>query len=489
MSNDREAAGVEFHEEVPVKAKVAYGVANGANQLMSGIGLNSINAFYIKIFNLDPSLIGISWILFMAWNAINDPLIGILEERTQSKLGRRVPYLRYGAVAYGLAFILIWFPVFRWSQTALFINHLLTLFVFDTLYSMVGLVTYSLPAEMAVTSEARSNIIIWSTFVSSFGVIGSMVIPTSLLTGDNPDLGVFQSVMTLVGIIAAILMYGSSYFIKENRWAQSEPTLGFWESIKETFKNKQFLILEGAIFMLVLMQNTIVGGVTFLFDYLLVFEGDIWSYVLLVLLVAWFGYTIYFINRGISKYGLKKLTIYSCILGSTGMGVLLVTGLLTGSKLTLKTGFVGLMFIIIGLIGYMLINQPLMGDAIDYDELRTGKRRETTYSGVNALITKPAVSIGQAAFLWILVYYGYDEEKKVSEQPATVSTGVLVAFTLIPMVCMLIAMVFMHFYRLEGPEWQKTKKELQMKHQRKEEEHIRKLAEEGVLKELETEES
>ena len=123
----------------------------------------------------------------------------------------------------------------------------------------------------------------------------------------------------------------------------------------------------------------------------------------------------------------------------------LVTGLLTGSKLTLKTGFVGLMFIIIGLIGYMLINQPLMGDAIDYDELRTGKRRETTYSGVNALITKPAVSIGQAAFLWILVYYGYDEEKKVSEQPATVSTGVLVPFTLIPIVCMLIAMVFMHF--------------------------------------------
>ena len=101
---------LEFDEKIPTSAKVAYGFANAGNGLLSGLGLGAINLFYLKATAIEPSMMAISWIVFAVWNAINDPLLGILEDKTKSKLGRRIPYLRYGSIFYVLAFIMIWFP-------------------------------------------------------------------------------------------------------------------------------------------------------------------------------------------------------------------------------------------------------------------------------------------------------------------------------------------------------------------------------------------
>ena len=90
-----------FDDSVPVKAKLGFSAVNTSNIILSGLGLGSIDIFYLKFYNLDPRLIAISWILFMVWNAVNDPLIGIIQDKTKSKLGRRVPYLRYGALLGG----------------------------------------------------------------------------------------------------------------------------------------------------------------------------------------------------------------------------------------------------------------------------------------------------------------------------------------------------------------------------------------------------
>ncbi|MHA1395927.1 MAG: MFS transporter [Promethearchaeota archaeon] len=151
------------------------------------------------------------------------------------------------------------------------------------------------------------------------------------------------------------------------------------------------------------------------------------------------------------------------------------------SKITLERGFFGLTFIMIGVVLFMLTNQPLMADVIDYDEIRTGKRRETTYSGINALLTKPAVSIGHALFLWIIDYFGYNEDLLVSEQPASVATGVLVAFTVIPIICLLFSALTLKFYGLDGPKWKEQKLELLRKHKEKEREFLEKIKNSQII--------
>lgn len=425
---------------------------------------------------------GMSWILFIVWNMINDPLIGIIEERTKSKLGRRIPYLRYGAPFYVIAFILVWFPIAD-TNSGLLWNHLIVLFIFDTVYSMIGLVTYSMPAEMAVTAKARSSIVIFNTVISAIGMVGAFVIPAIFL-GDVPDITGFRVTSIILAVLSGALIYGASYFIKENKYTQMEEPLGFWESIKETFKNKAFLIVEVSIFAMVIMQNILQGYIVFVFDFVIDLDlTNILNYFLFAILLGTAGYMIYFINKKVGSWGIREITIIFSLIAAVGFVIFLIVGSIIDisptNKIPLIAAFFPLLLLVIGMIAYMIVNQPLIGDCIDNDELLTGKRRETTYSGVNALITKPAVSIANYIFLIIIEYFGYDEnivDPKL--QDPSVSTGVLLAFTIIPAVCLIIAAIAIYFYPLHGPEWEEKKMQIQKTHIAKEKRYIEKMKEE-----------
>jgi GPH family glycoside/pentoside/hexuronide:cation symporter len=424
----------------------------------------------------------------MVWNAVNDPLIGIIQDKTKSKLGRRVPYLRYGAVLYAIAFLLVWFPFIYNSQfgyslfaqwfpgidatdMGLFWNHLVMLFIFDTLFSMIGLICNILPAEMAVTAQERTKVVVFATVVGVPGSILSTILPIVLLSGDSPDKTTFLIVMMIIAIIAGVLLYGGSYFIKENRYAVTEKTLGFKESIIETFKNKAFLILEVTIFSFVGLQEIMFSGLVYLLDYVLVINGWI-SIVSLIPIVIVFSWVLWKIFSKVSILGLRKIMLRASFIAVTGFVLFLVIGWFWGPKVSVEmVGFtLGLMFV--GLLTFVMINQPLIGEAIDYDEIRTGKRRETTYSGVNALITKPAVSIAHFITLSIIAAYGYNAGLPVSAQPTSVSLGVFLAFTVVPICFLLISILAMMKFPLYGEQWEEQKRQLQEIHMQKEREYV-----------------
>ena len=100
-----------IEENLPLKLKLAYGGLGAGINLPSQIAFSAITFFYNVILGLSAELIGIAWLLFSFWNAINDPIFGFIEDNTKSeKYGRRVPYIRFGAPVYGLVFILCWIP-------------------------------------------------------------------------------------------------------------------------------------------------------------------------------------------------------------------------------------------------------------------------------------------------------------------------------------------------------------------------------------------
>jgi len=475
---------VIFEEHVPVSAKVAYGSAYAGSSLLSGLGLGVIDIFYLKATGIDPGAMAISWLLFIVWNMINDPLIGILQDKTHTKIGRRIPYLRYGAPFYTISFIWIWFP-FTNVQELLFFNHLLMLFIFDTLYSMMGLITYSLPAEMAITSKERGNIMLYVTAFGAIGIVGTLVVPLVYL-GAVPDIEGFKVIMVIFGILAGVVIFISSYYIKENEYTVVEDTLGFWASIRETFKNKPFLIVEIAIFSMVIMQNVVLSYIIFLFDFLADLSMTPFNITLLIIGIIIIAFYVVWLNKSIEKYGLKKMIQIGASVAIVGFIAFLIIGLTANINQFNKLPFIILFFPLLAILGgllcALLFNQPLMADVIDYDETLTGKRRETTYSGINALITKPAVSIGHALFLWIIALYNYDSTIADPQgQDASVATGVILAFTLVPVICLTIGIISLNWYSLEGEEWDAQKRKLQEIHLQKEKEYVESLKNKGVI--------
>ena len=461
-------------ERLPLKSKLAFGFTNSANGMLSGLAIGgAITLFYNVKLGLSEELVAIVWLAFAFWNAINDPLFGILQERTNTKIGRRIPYLRYGAPIYVLTFIICWYPFMGNSQMALFWNMLFVLFLVDSLFTMIGLITYTLPAEMTLTQQGRSNLSVYSIYLGGIGMIVAMVIPLILLD-DTPGVihPFFKPAMSIVGVVAGTIMFAASFFLVENEYTRTEKPLGFIKSIVETVKNREFLVLEASNFFYILAYTTLTGAIYYFVPYVLGFSGLMASLPLVLVFIMIFGFSVV-ANHYVKKYGLKKVYIVGLISSSVVFLLLLAFG-----KFTIPSLIV-LSLLGVGFAPVALINGPLMSDVIDNDELLTGKRRETTYAGMNALVTKPSISIANAIFLATISAFGFDNLEAI--QTSQAQFGIILGFTLVPAVCLALSALALKWYRLDGPEWFEKKKKLNAIHLQKEQEYIAELQKEGKI--------
>jgi glycoside/pentoside/hexuronide:cation symporter, GPH family len=475
MNSEKQTPDILAEETLAKDEKLAFGGVTLTSGILSGIGLGgALIYFYNIVFLLDTFYINLAFAIFIIWNAINDPLFGFLEDKTKTKWGRRVPYLRFGAPVYAILFILIWFPFFpRGSQIGLFLNFIIILFVFDTIFTIVGLISYSLPAEMAISSKARSNLMVYGAIASAFAQLTTFILPDLLIVGeDSPPLPIFLVTMIILGTVCGIILFVSSYHIKEKKYTVEEKSLGYKDSLVETFKNKPFLIFEASNICWLVAQYILTTAVFYYLDYVLELSGFMSLIPLIIFFAMIFAFTVFY-SKLINKYPLKKVFIF----------ILLLTG---GSFIlhffigwVFVTALIGMVLLGIGFSGYFVTNQMMIAETIDYDEVRTGKRRETSYSGVNALITKPAVSLGPIIFLSIITAYGFDNA--LIHQSESAQFGIMLGFTIIPAIFILISAVIIWFFPLTGKEWREKKADLEEVHREKERKYLQMLKEKGKL--------
>lgn len=446
---------VGTEEKVPVSSKFWLSFASCTstvlNSLLTGGGMTY---FFTKFLGLREDLASTVWIIFAIWNALNDPLFGYISDKTKSKLGRRIPYIRYGSFFYGLVFIITWIKwPFGGSQSVLFIQMLVTLFLFDTLYTAIATSLYVMPYTMALSNKARSSIFIWKI---GFELI-AMAVPLVVFPLIKPEVGSdptqFQIIMTCIGIGTFLVIFISTFFYKEKIQDESEETPGLIKSIIACFKNRAFVIFEVLSFTVIFVQTILMQGVIYYFD-----EFDTpmpFAYAALGL-GAVAGILIWV--RKFKPWGVRNCVIICCssfAVAGTAMCFLghisivaLVCFLVTG------VGFAGGMYLV-----------PIMnGDVIDHDEVITGSRREGMYAGVNSLVTKPAISFANAAFLMIAKWFGYDTTLAAGMQDALAKRGVIVAWMAVPALLMLITAVAMKYYPLHGKKWDDEKQKLEMAH-------------------------
>jgi GPH family glycoside/pentoside/hexuronide:cation symporter len=174
-------------------------------------------------------------------------------------------------------------------------------------------------------------------------------------------------------------------------------------------------------------------------------------------------------NKLVGIYGVKKTYILSLFLSGLSFFLTFFIGW------SFNFALIGFIFIGIGFSGFMLINQVVIADIVDYDETRTKKRRETTYSGINALITKPAISLANWVFLVIINNFGFNSQQ--STQNFSAQMGIMIGFSLIPAILLIFSSIIMLFYPLDGPKWLAQKAELIKIHENKELDYLKYLEE------------
>ncbi len=443
--------------------KVIWGVAALGTSLISGIYGALLPIFYQDYLGIKARWIATASVIYAIWNAVNDPLFGYITDSTKSRLGRRIPYMRYTAPFLGLTFILVWFAPPQVGQTGLFTWMLVSMLLYDTAYTIVGLAYSALLPEVSESDAERNGLQISASLFGLLGMILGFLIPDMFRpkAGTSPSFWPLQSSMIIVGVLSAGLIILTTLKVKERpEFHIVDQPLNLRESLKYTFTSKAFLILVAQNFMSILMQSLVVGSLFYVADYVLQMNAMLIILCLFVPLIIGVPVTS-LIRKRLGVVGAEQALLLIAGVALTLIAVVPPPCILVCLALA---GF--------GLSGPQTLTNVLFGQVADEDEVRSGVRREGAFFGVNALLTKPAQSVAltlQATLLEATHFVTREANQGqiyLDQAPAALF-GIRALVGLIPGIAMLLGALILIWYPLRGTYLDTIKTKVLALHARK----------------------
>lgn len=458
------------YSKVSLKTRIYAGLGSFGLNSIAGLFSAWTLSFYIKIIELNPLLWAFSWLSYLIWNAINDPVFGFLSDRTNTKFGRRIPYLIFCGPLLSISFVLLYSTPLHSSQWIYFFWLLVTLVSYDSFFTIVSLNFNSLIIELTIHPQERAKINFFTGIGGGIGVAIAYILPILFLNYEivpfSENRSTFLAIVLLVASIGAASIAVTAFGIKEPRELIPEKSekLNLWFSTKKTLKNKAFLTFVIFNFVMTYVVFAIQSNLPFYMgDVLNISTDNLLASVplLLFLIFSLVGYPLgLWLNK---RRGNKRATFFLSILVILGFLLVMFSNNIILANFS---------FIILGLgySGQTLLVPTLLGDIIDRDELETGQRREGAYFGINALITKPAQSVSAVMSGLVFSLTGYIQDLPMGDfQPITAILGIKLLIGLIPAILILLGLISLWFYPLDGitEEYKEIKKQVSILHEKK----------------------
>lgn len=377
-------------------------------------------AIYARDYGLSLTVIGVIFLLGRLWDAIADPVMGSLSDRTRSRYGRRKPWIAAGGVVFGLSSIFLFFPPFGVTPLSLGI----VLFFFYLGWTAVQIPFQAWSGEVSGEYHQRTRIATYQTVVTSGALLLTLILPTiadQLRPGDGRLQLTLMGALVLLSIVPALFLTLTA--LKEPPLPPlpvGKPSLR--ETIRAITGEPLLLRVLASDFAVTLAQNIRAAlivffvsfymgrpewaGGLFLFQFVFgVFAGPIWLKI----------------GR---RYGKHRTAVAGELLQvGINLSLLLVTpdtfGLLLA--LTLAQGLAQ------GSGNLML--RAIVADVADKHRLDSGEDRTGLYYSVFSLAGKTATAVAVGIALPLVSWLGFDP--KVANSPEAL-TGLLLVFGLGP---------------------------------------------------------
>lgn len=457
------------------RTKLAYGVGEVARAVIQNIRVVFLLYFLTNVAGLNAALAGAVLLIGRLWDGLNDPLVGWLSDRTQSRFGRRYPWMLAGAIPLGLLTVLQWVvPQFSADaphhQLYLFGYYTLIALLFDAALTAVIVPFSALVPDLAQDYDERTSLVSFQVAFSIAGGIGILLLAQMIFARVPSPAQQYLILGASCGAIAvaAILLsmwgtYGKTQSPQPfNPPLVSPPAPSIWEQVVAVFRQREFLLVTG-IYVLAWVS---IQGLVAILPYFLqswmrlpvqhVTQMAIAMQVTtLVSLPLWRGLSQRVGKRGVLLWGLPM-----AIVSELGLSLL-------------HPGQVGLMYgcaigIGLGLATVYLMPLAMLPDVIDLDELRHGQRREGLFYSLMMQMQK--FGLGLALFLlsqglnWGGLISTAGNQPAPVQPPAVLST-IRVEIGLIPALVMALALWLAWHYPITQARHQTIRLQLHKKQQ------------------------
>jgi len=448
--------------------KITYSLGSigltGFLQLMSTFLL----FFLVDEVHVDPGLASLVFLLsYGAWNAMNDPVIGHLSDRTRTRWGRRKPFISIGIPLVLLFSVLIWSPPIGGEplsdpySISVFLYMLVMVALYELAFTMVTVPYSAVYPEMWTDTRGRSEVIVYRESFSVVGGILAMVILPMMIGYFSESQGPIHGWTWGVGIMATIFAFSlslSTIGIKEHReFSTRDKPLSFMESLRTAATNRSWITAEIPCLMTDCMIDWVSAIVPFFATHSLKMEVGIISLMMGSQLVGTFGFFAVW-RKICMRYGTKVTMGASMTAFSVGP----ILGLVVHDALGVATmGLVG--GVAIG--GLLLARKLMIADVIDEDEIRTGVRREGVYMGICAAMSKFSLVIVSASMAFLLSRtIGYIPGQP---DPEFMDLGIRLGLAVMPIIFTVILLVSLRFYPLGRDRVTAIRKDIEKIHTKK----------------------
>lgn len=347
--------------------------------------------FLTDVVRLNPALAGVVLLLSKGWDAVSDPLMGVISDRTRTRFGRRRPYFLAGVVLIFLSFVLLWTPVHFHAEAARFAFVLFAYLFFSTVITTVMIPYNALAAELTLDYRERSSLVSIRMAFSMGSTLVCAVVPLAVVNALPSKSSGYLVMGAIFGLFFA-LPYIATFFTTKERpeFQMDQPRLSL-RTFMEPFKVRAF---RNVIFMYLFafLAIDIVEAIIIYFMTYYVGKGGetnlLLGTLLVLQLVAIPAYTYLMKHR-------SKRTAF--IVGAAIWLALSFVSFAIGPGLPLFAYFLFAGAVGVGMGGVIVSIYSIFPDIPDVDELVSGARREGIYSGMTTFLRK--LSSALALFL------------------------------------------------------------------------------------------
>ena len=396
--------------------------------------------YYVDVKHLPAAWGAAVFGAFSILNAVNSLVFGYLTDRTQTRWGRRIPYLRFLIIPAVIVFILIWSAPFdgREKPTALLVYFAVIATCWASIIVLYSTAYNALFSEMFPTLEERTDVNVYKGVLGTIGLLVGVAIPPLLYT----TVGWLWMGIILGSVILIAWLTGSTKLFERENAQNQINKLTVWDDLKQTLSNRAFVVVAIQRTLFEFTGTILSSNTAFYIKYHLQASDSLTALFLGLIFLSVIP-SVFFWKKimGIFK---TKLTM---MIGSLTSAIA-VFSLFWVKEITLA-------FVLAAAIGFSIahffaVGDILVAEVIDDDNKKHQKSREGAIWGNLYFIAGMNMLLASLVFGIVTSLFGYDSAQPV--QADTVGMGFRLLVSIIPMIANLLTALVLVFYPIKSEQ-------------------------------------
>jgi len=440
-----------MNSKVTLREKIGYGFGDAASSMFWKIFTFYLAIFYTDVFGITAAAAGTMFLITRIWDTANDPIMGVIGDRTNTRWGKFRPYLFWVAVPFGITGVIL-FTTPNFNEMGKLVYAYITYTLMMMVYTAINVPYASLLGVMTADGNERTS---FASFRMLFAFGGSILVVliyqplVDIFKKGVAETTAYQLTMVVIGLIAIGFFMLTFLWTRERITTPKAQQNSLKDDFKNLLKNTPWFILLGAGVMTLIFHSVPDWVAMYYFKYYIIDDSAIalskMTFTLSTLYLA--------LGQIFNLFGVASAKFVSSKLGKrkTFMFAMIAAAVLSVFFYFCTKEQVVFVYLLQALISFCAgIIFPLLwsmyADSADWSEWKTSRRATGLVFSASSMTQKLGWTLGGSITLWLLAFYGF--KANVDQSPETIH-GIKIMLSIVPAIGALLSGFFMFFYKLD----------------------------------------